>query len=86
VYDVELDNQPRRFLKKIPDILAGRITEKLKEFQEQPIPSDAKKVIGTDYWRARVGDYRILYVVHHDKQEVVVSRIEHRSRGYDRIT
>jgi len=41
------------------------------------------KVRGADdVWRARVGDYRILYVAEFDRLVVMVGRIAHRREAY----
>jgi len=84
--DVELDNQPRRFLKRAPEFLAGRIAEKLKALREQPFPTGAERLAGSTLWRVRVGDYRILYYVKYAQQVVFISKIDHRKRVYDRAT
>ena len=35
-----------------------------------------------DVWRARVGDYRILYVIEDERLVVVVVRVAHRREAY----
>jgi mRNA interferase RelE/StbE len=37
----------------------------------------------SDYWRYRIGDYRVLAVIEDDKAVVLAVRIRHRSIVYD---
>jgi len=37
----------------------------------------------SDFWKTRVGDYRIIYEVHDDEETVVVLFIGHRKHVYD---
>jgi len=46
MFEIKLDNQPQDFLKKCEKILFERIKKKLEELKTNPIPHDAKKVIG----------------------------------------
>lgn len=85
MWDVELRNVARRFLRKTDKLLAGRITEKLEDLRINPFSSDAKRVIGTPekLFRVRVGDYRILYEVDHTRNVIEIVKIGHRSHVYD---
>ena len=40
------------------------------------------KGAGCEAWRIRVGDYRVIYEVHDDKQAVIVVVIRHRKDVY----
>ena len=82
--EVKLDNQPADFLKKCEKILFERIKKKLKELCENPVPSDAKRVVGyaEPTFRVRVGKYRALYRINYAENRFVVVKIDHRERVY----
>ncbi len=58
--------------------------KEIKKLSVDPFPSDAKRVVGKKekVFRVRVVDYRILYVVFHDKNEILISEIDKRGRAY----
>ncbi|CAG7573093.1 mRNA-degrading endonuclease RelE of RelBE toxin-antitoxin system [Barrientosiimonas humi] len=70
------------------DQVPPRVTPAIIEFIYGPLvgnPHRVGKPLRDDFegqWSARRGDYRILYVIDDQAQEVVVSRIGHRARVY----
>ncbi|HCG99037.1 MAG TPA: hypothetical protein DE036_04345 [Actinobacteria bacterium] len=49
---------------------------------EHPIPKEAKKLQGKVGHRIRVGDYRILYIIHESEKKVEIISIAHRRDIY----
>jgi mRNA interferase RelE/StbE len=49
-----------------------------------PRPRGIVKLAGSDDYRVRVGDYRIVYAVDDAEQVVIVARIAHRREVYRR--
>ena len=82
--DIRLDRQPEQFLKKCENILYDRLATKLKALKENPVPHDAKRVVGYELptFRIRVGKYRILYRVSYESNLIVVVKIDHRENVY----
>lgn len=75
-----------RSLGKLADGVAAAIVE----FMVGPLV-EAPTVVGKPlqrelpgYWSARRGSYRVIYRLDHDRREIVVVRIEHRSDVYRR--
>ncbi len=62
IFKVEVDSQPKRFLKKAEKDLKKRLILKIEALRSNPVPNDAKRVINQKEktFRVRVGDYRIL--------------------------
>ena len=59
-----------------------RLARRIDRLAQDP-RADAVKLRGTeDVWRARVGDYRILYQVHDDRLLILVIRVGHRRDVY----
>ena len=62
-----------------------RIARATKILASNPIPPKAKKIVGFDYWRIRVGDYRVIYEIHDNELVVLVVRLGHRRNVYKRM-
>jgi mRNA-degrading endonuclease RelE of RelBE toxin-antitoxin system len=43
-----------------------------------------KRLASSDEYKLRVGDYRLLAMLAHSEQSILVERVDHRSRIYDR--
>ncbi|PIO04293.1 hypothetical protein COT48_01185 [Candidatus Woesearchaeota archaeon CG08_land_8_20_14_0_20_47_9] len=84
MFQVVLGPAARRFLKKCETEIYGRMMEKIKQLCADPFPPDLKRVVGRKekVFRVRVGDYRILYLVFYDKNELLIADIDKRSRAY----
>ena len=85
MFNLFLDSQPLRFLKKLDKVQRTRIWEKLDELKSDPFPHDVKRVVGKKHksFRVRVGEYRILYFALLDKKEILIFKINKRSRAYN---
>ncbi|MEK6852432.1 MAG: type II toxin-antitoxin system RelE/ParE family toxin [Nanoarchaeota archaeon] len=81
---MELASSAKRFLRKCDKVLYERIISRIKKLSEDLFPQDVKRVLGRKekVFRIRVGDYRILYVVFHDRNTVLISDIDKRPRVY----
>ena len=70
------------------DRLSARVAAAIVEFMLGPLveqPTGVGKPLQrelTGYWSTRRGAYRISYRVDHDRQQVLVVRIQHRSDVY----
>ena len=82
--EIKLDNQPEKFLKKCEKSIFDRIIGKLKELKQNPIPHDAKRIVGYSEptFRIRIGKYRALYRINYESKIIVVVKIDHRERVY----
>jgi len=60
---LDLGNRSRRFLAKLPPKQAGQIDRKVSALQENPFPQDFKPIKGSTYYRADIGEYRIIYKI-----------------------
>ncbi|MDX2055276.1 MAG: type II toxin-antitoxin system RelE/ParE family toxin [Polyangiaceae bacterium] len=49
---------------------------------DEPRPSGAKKLVESDYWRVRVGDYRVVYSIEDSVLVILVIRVGHRRDVY----
>jgi mRNA interferase RelE/StbE len=71
--DEQLDQLPRRLQK--------RIVEKLEPYSQQPDPLKfAEPLTGSNEYRFRIGDYRVIFEVLHDT--LWVTAIKRRDEAY----
>ena len=83
-YTIEFTSAARRELRRIRGEPLRRIDAALLILRENPRPPKAEKLKGglRDYWRVRVGDFRILYAIEDDRLVVCVVRIADRKEAY----
>ncbi len=85
MFELEFSNKSKNFLKKQEKEICSRILEKLKELCENPFPKNCKRVEGRKekIFRIRVGEFRILYLMLNDKNKILISNIDKRSKVYE---
>ena len=81
-FNVKYSNQAIKFLKKSEKIIVKRILDKIDFLLKNPLPKNMDSVKGTDFYRVRVGSYRILYEVDYNENIIGIIKIEKRSRMY----
>jgi mRNA interferase RelE/StbE len=85
MFEVFLDKQPNKFLEKCDSQLYNRLIEKMKKLKDEPVPQDAKRIVGRGepVFRVRVGKYRILYRINYSENKIIIVEIDHRDRVYN---
>ena len=86
VLSIQLGPQPAKFVKKFDNQTKERIKRKLLKLQEDPFPSEVERVEGhksEKIFRIRIGDYRILYFVRYESNQIFIAKIDKRSRVYN---
>ena len=78
---VELAPAAQRQLRRLPPGDAARLRGPILALAFEPRPSGAVKLTGTEFWRLRVGDLRVIYLVDDDANVVVVLRVARRSES-----
>ena len=68
----------QRQLRRLPPGEAARLRGPILALAIHPHPPGAAKLTGIDFWRLRVGDLRIVYLVE-DGDSVVILRVARRS-------
>ena len=86
MFRVHLDIQPEKILKKVDKILKKRLVQKIKSLKENPVPHDAKRIENRKEtsFRVRIGSYRILYVVFYKDNTILISKIDKRTKVYNK--
>ncbi|HXZ26738.1 MAG TPA: type II toxin-antitoxin system RelE/ParE family toxin [Terriglobales bacterium] len=82
-YSIAFRPAALRSLESLPRPLQERIWTAIGALADAPYPPGAKKLKGPErYWRIRVGDYRVVYDVQHERLVVLVVRVGHRREVY----
>jgi mRNA interferase RelE/StbE len=85
-YRVDLAPAAQRQLRRLPPGAAASLRGPILALGLDPRPPGATKLAGTDFWRVRVGDLRVIYAIDDDKALVVVVRVARRSEStYRRV-
>lgn len=72
-------------IESLPARVRQRIEEKVDALASNPRPPGSRKLEGGEGWfRVRVGDYRILYVVDDAAKVAIVVKVGHRGDVYRR--
>ena len=67
---------------KLPKTDVSKIMDRIKMLGDNPRPTWSKKLSGREEYRARQGNYRILYVIEEDIKVVLVTKVSHRKNIY----
>jgi len=82
-YTLKIDDKVFKDLKKIDKTWQKRILSKIKTTLIED-PYSGKKLVGnlSPFWRIRVGDYRVIYVIEEEIVTVEVIKVKHRKEVY----
>ncbi|MGI8642040.1 MAG: type II toxin-antitoxin system RelE family toxin [Pyrinomonadaceae bacterium] len=82
-YQVDFKPSAARELRKLPKDIAKRISKKIDSLADNPFPYGYTEMKGSqNYYRVKVGDYRIIYTVEHGEILILVVSIGHRREIY----
>jgi len=81
-YSILLHPKAARELDKIKEPIRSRIKEKLTELRDNP-EELGKRLRYTDFWSLRIGDYRTIYEIKREREQVIVLYVGHRRNVYD---
>jgi mRNA interferase RelE/StbE len=83
---VELAPAAQRQLRRLPPGDAARLRGPILALGIDPRPRGSSKLAGTEFWRLRVGDLRLIYVIEDDDRLIVVLKVARRSEStYRRV-
>jgi mRNA interferase RelE/StbE len=85
VFRVLLHPSAAKALKKLDDANKARVKKALEELAGDPWKA-GKPLHPSDFWGTRAGDYRAVYEVNQDQNQVTILFIGHRKKVYDDFT
>lgn len=88
MHEVYLTRRAQKEIEKLSREAQDRVLEAIDDLMEDPSPDGARKLKGDlfgdefDYYRIRVGDYRVIYTLDEEDYDVLVARVRHRRDAY----
>ena len=86
MYEVIFTRRARKGMSRFPQRGYERVLQAIEDLAEDPKPAGAGKMRGTgnlEEWRIRVGrDYRVIYRIDDEAQEVLILEADHRQGIY----
>lgn len=81
MYSVEFSETADKQLSKLPREIQARIVSSLERIRIRP-QAHVLRLVGSSYFRLRVGDYRVILDIKEDKLIVFVIEVGHRKNIY----
>jgi len=78
---VELAPAAQRQLRRLPPGDAARLRGPILALAIDPRPPGSVKLAGTEFWRLRVGELRVVFLIEDDNQLIVVLKVARRSES-----
>jgi mRNA interferase RelE/StbE len=82
MYKVGFNRKAEKELTKLPPTIIRSLLKAISALQDDPRPSGCKKLKGSELWRIRDGDYRVVYEIDDKNREIIVWRVRHRKDAY----
>lgn len=82
-YKITFKSTVKKDFKNIPAKNAKRIFRKINSLADNPSGHGCEKLSGQERYRARQGDYRIIYEIRDRTLVVHVVKVDHRSIVYE---
>jgi len=85
MYSLEFTAESTKALRRMPRNIAALILDKLNKLTANPSASNnnLKRLKGSNDFRMRVGDWRVVYTVENDRLVITVVRVAPRGGVYD---
>jgi mRNA interferase RelE/StbE len=82
-YEIIITRDAKKEFRKLPNDVQENIFDHISNLKVEPRPSGCKKLKGEiDYWRIRVGKYRVIYSIEDNILRIEVIKIGHRKDVY----
>lgn len=81
-YKIEFKKTAAKELNSLPNREIKKIVVAINLLVENPRPTNSKKLSGSERYRLRVGDYRILYEIENQVLIIYIVKIAHRKDVY----
>lgn len=83
-FTVEIDKAALKQLKKLDKPIRLRVFTAIEKLADDPRPPGVRKLQHQeDFWRIRVGNYRVIYEIHDSQLVVFIVHVDHQSSVYD---
>jgi mRNA interferase RelE/StbE len=79
---VEYHRNLEKDMRQLPRPYIARLLAKIESLAIDPRPPGSERLAGFDFWKVRVGPYRIIYTIDEQARIVRTFRIDHRREVY----
>ena len=85
-YNIDFKASVHKDFRRLPKSVVGRITKRIEKLKEEPFPHGVDKLESAErLYRTRVGDYRVVYEVDTQAQQIMILYVRHRRDVYRSI-
>ncbi|MCO6477258.1 MAG: type II toxin-antitoxin system RelE/ParE family toxin [Phaeodactylibacter sp.] len=82
-YRIRIKKSAQKEIKNLPKEMVKRVVKAINSLADDPRPAGCKKLTGYEnYWRIRVGNYRVLYSIQDNVLVVEIIAVRHRKDAY----
>ena len=81
MWKIKWSDRSVRQLKKLDKSLARRIVDHVEEIKDDPYIA-VQRLVNSQFFKLRVGDYRVILMLHNDSTTVFVVQIDPRKSDY----
>ncbi len=81
-YEIIITPRAERQIRQLERAIRTRVIEAIDGLSAIPRPAGSIKLRGTDAYRVRVGDYRVVYTIEDEIRIVTVVKVGHRREIY----
>jgi len=83
LYNIFIERKAEKYFNKLPKEIQKRVFSAILSFKHNSKPMGVRKIIGqNNYYRIRIGEYRLIYEIMEEKKEVRIFIIRHRKDAY----
>ncbi len=84
MYSIVYSESAAKFIRKLDKTIQQRILTAIERIRIRPA-DHTTRLVGSDFYKFRVGDYRIILDVDNGKLIILVIEIGHRENIYDKL-
>jgi len=82
-YEIFIEKKAEKDLRRLPKNYQNKIIQKILNLKDNPKPIEARKITSSEnYYRIKVGDYRIIYEINYKEKRINIFRVRHRKEAY----
>lgn len=80
-YRVELTQAAQREFRRLPPGVGARLRAPILALGIEPRLPGATRLVGSSFWRLRVGELRLVYDIREDERRVLIIRVARRAES-----
>jgi len=82
-YEIEWKHTAEKDLRNIDRQFIAKILEAVESLSTNPLPTNCRKLKDAEnFYRIRIGDYRVIYQVNSHEQLITIYHVRHRKEAY----